>query len=205
MIGLEKIRNPKSAIRNKVIFPVILAVPTEVADFKPRDRVAFLSQHARKAIEASARKSGITPGELKKDENGVPLPFADTYWSITHKSEYVAGVVSPDPIGIDVEKIRPCSRGLYKKTASEPEWSLAVHSHDDFTVFYRYWTAKESVLKASTTGIKDLLRCRIERIVDAHHLEIHYLDKRWLIEHHFFNDHIVSVVQNDFRIEWTII
>jgi 4'-phosphopantetheinyl transferase len=89
MISSEKIRNPKSAIRNSVIYPVILSVPTKVADFKPRDRVTFLSQHARKAIDASAQKSGISTGELKKDENGAPLPFEGTYWSITHKSEYL--------------------------------------------------------------------------------------------------------------------
>jgi 4'-phosphopantetheinyl transferase len=198
MISREK-------IRNRVIFPVILSVPKKVADFKPRDRVIFLSQHARKAIAASAQKSGISPGELKKDENGAPLPFDGTYWSITHKSEYVAGVVSPHPIGIDIEKILPCSRGLYKKTAKEPEWSLARGSQDDFTIFYRYWTAKEAVLKASTTGIKDLLKCRIEQIIDAHHLEINYLDKRWIIEHYFFNDHIASIVQNNVHVFWTII
>ncbi|MGD8524279.1 MAG: 4'-phosphopantetheinyl transferase superfamily protein [Desulfobacterales bacterium] len=198
-------RIPHSAFRTRTIFPVILSVPEKVADYKPRDRVTFLSQHARKAIAASAQKSGISPGELKKDENGAPLPFEGTYWSITHKSEYVAGVVSPRPIGIDIEKILPCSRGLYKRTATQSEWSLADQSQDDFSIFYRYWTAKEAVLKASTTGIKDLLKCRIEQIIDEHHLAINYLNKKWFIEHHFFNDHIASIVQNDARIVWTII
>jgi 4'-phosphopantetheinyl transferase len=201
----KKIRIPHSAFRIHVLYPVILSVPTEVADFKPRDRVTFLSQHARKAIDVSAQKSGISPGELKKDENGAPLPFGGTYWSITHKSEYVAGVVSPQPIGIDIEKILPCSRGLYKKTATGAEWSLAGQSQEDFTIFYRYWTAKEAVLKVSTTGIKDLLKCRIEQIIDEDHLEINYLDRRWFIEQHFFNGHIVSIVQNDARVVWTII
>ena len=201
----KKFRIPHSAFRTRTIFPIILPVPAKVADFKPRDRVTFLSQHARKAIAASAQKSGIPAGELKKDENGAPLPFEGTYWSITHKSEYVAGVVAPHPIGIDIEKIQPCSQGLYKKTATEPEWSLADQSQGDFTIFFRYWTAKEAVLKASTTGIKDLLKCRIDRIIDECHLEINYLDQKWFIEHHFFNDHIASIVQNDSRIVWTII
>ncbi len=187
------------------IYPVILSVPAEVADFKPRDRVTFLSRHARKALEVSAQKSGTSLGELKKDQNGVPLPFDGTYWSITHKTEYVAGVVSYQPIGIDIEKIQPCSRGLFNKTAAEAEWALADQAKDDFTLFYRYWTSKEAVLKASTAGIKDLLKCRIHQIIDDHHLEINYLDKRWCIQHHYFNDHIASIVQNDVRIEWTII
>ena len=192
-------------IPNGKIYPVILSVPPEVVDFKPRERVTFLSRHARKALEVSARKSGISLGEPKKDENGVPLPVDGTYWSITHKTEYVGGVVSIQPIGIDIEKIQPCSPGLYRKTATEPEWALVDQSKDDFTIFYRYWTSKEAVLKASTAGIKDLLQCRVDQIIDDRHLKINYLDKRWCIEHHFFNDHIVSVVQNDVRIEWTII
>ena len=204
MNGLNKIRNPQSAIRNQILHPVILSVPKKVAGFKPRDRVTFLSKHARKALELSAQKSGISRLEVEKDENGVPRPFNGTYWSLTHKSEYVGGVVSPQPIGIDIEKIQPCSRGLFKKTATDAEWSLVDPVNDDFTIFYRYWTSKEAVLKASTTGIKDLLKCRVLHIVDDHHLQIDYRDKRWHIEHFFFDDHIASIVQNDFTIEWTI-
>jgi 4'-phosphopantetheinyl transferase len=216
MNGSNKIQNPKclprhsptgrrrAKIQNQILHPVILAVPEEVREYKPKDRVTFLSKHARKALELSAEKSGISRLELKKDENGVPLPFDGTYWSITHKTEYVGGVVSPDPIGIDIEKIQPCSRGLFKKTAGDTEWDLADRIEDDFSTFYRYWTSKEAVLKATTTGIKDLLKCRIHDILDDQHLRIDYHDKRWHVEHFFFDDHIASIVQNDFTIEWTI-
>ncbi len=204
MNGLQKIRNPKSKIQNQTLHPVILAVPEEVGQYKPRDRVTFLSKHARKALELSAEKSSISGLKVKKDENGVPQSFNDTYWSITHKTEYVGGVVSPRPIGIDIEKIQPCSRGLFEKTAGEAEWALADRVQDDFSIFYRYWTSKEAVLKATTTGIKDLLKCRIQQITDDHHLVMNYMKKRWYIEHFFFDDHMASIVQNDFTIEWTI-
>jgi 4'-phosphopantetheinyl transferase len=200
----KKIRIPHSTFRIRTIYPVILPVPKEVSEYKPRDRVTFLSRHARKALGLCAQKSGISLGRLEKDKNGVPLPFDGTYWSITHKTEYVGGVVSPQPIGIDIEKIQPCSRGLFKKTAIASEWALADQSADEFTIFYRYWTSKEAVLKASTTGIKDLLKCRIHDLVDDHHLQIDYWDKRWHIEHFFFDNHIASIVQKDFTIEWTI-
>ena len=175
----------------------------KVADWKPRDRVIFLRKHARKALRLSAEKSGISGLEVKKDEDGVPLPFDGTYWSITHKTEYVGGVVSPHPIGIDIEKIQPCSSGLFEKTAGEAEWALADQAQDDFLIFYRYWTSKEAVLKAATTGIKDLLKCRIQQIIDDHHLEMKYMKKQWYIEHLFFDDHIASIVQNNSEIQWT--
>ena len=196
---------PHSSFRNQTLYPVILAVPKKAADLKAQDRVAFLGRHARKALELSAKKSDIVLGELNKDEQGAPLPFDDTYWAITHNTEYVGGVVSTAPIGIDIEKIQVCSRGLFKKTAGESEWALIDPSKKDFTIFFRYWTSKEAVLKASATGIKDLLKCRIHRIIDHHHLEIDYGNKLWQLEHFFFNDHIASIVQNNFKIEWTIL
>jgi 4'-phosphopantetheinyl transferase len=201
----KKIRNPKSEIRNlKTLYPVILPVPEEVRSYKPRDRVVFLSEHARKALALCARKSGIALTEYKKDPEGAPLPADGFHWSVTHKTNYVGGVLSTQPVGIDIEKIQPCSAGLFRKTATEDEWALAEQSTDEFTIFYRYWTSKEAAVKASTIGIKDLLKCRIHQIVDDHHLEIKYLNKRWQIEHFFFDDHIASIVQNDFTIEWTL-
>ncbi len=198
MKNIKKIRNQKT------LYPVILPVPEEVREYKPRDRVVFLSAHARKAISLCAQKCGITLGELQKDDDGAPQPMDGIYWSVTHKNEYVGGVLSSQPVGIDIEKIEPCSRGLFKKTATDAEWALADQSTDEFTLFYRYWTAKEAVVKTSTAGIKDLLKCRIHQIVDDHHLEIDYLNNRWQIEHLYFDDHIASIVHNNFKIEWTI-
>ena len=200
----KKFRIPHSAFRIQTLYPVILPVPEAVRGYKPRDRVTFLSGHARKALALCARKSGISLGDLKKDNDGVPLPVDGVCWSLTHKTEYVAGVLSSQPVGIDIEKIQTCSRGLFRKTAGEAEWALAGQSADEFTVFYRYWTSKEAVVKASTIGIKDLLKCRIHRIIDDHHLEIEYLNKPWQIEHFYFDNHIASIVQNDFKIEWKI-
>ena len=200
----KKIQNPKSKIQNRILSPVILPVPEEVRGYKPRDRVAFLSEHARKALALCAHKSGIALAEYKKDPDGVPLPADGIYWSVTHKTNYVGGVLSSQPAGIDIEKIQPCSAGLFRKTAAEDEWALAEQSTDEFTIFYRYWTSKEAAVKASTSGIKDLLKCRIHQIVDDHHLEIEYLNKRWRIEHFYFDDHVASIVQNSFTIEWTI-
>ena len=186
------------------IFPVILPVPAEVAEFKPRDRVFFLSRHARAALHKSAEKSGVRLGELVKDENGVPQPFDGTFWSVTHKTRYVAGVAAPTPTGIDIERIRSFSDGLFQKTASDREWTLADMEKDAAMTFFRFWTAKEAVLKATGIGIKDLLKCRIHRIIDDNHLRIHYEGRNWLIEHFVFDRHIASIVQNQYRIEWSV-
>lgn len=189
-------------IRNPILYPVILAVPDKEQKLTGREKVANLSNHARRALEISAQKSCIELGDLTKNENGAPLPFGGNYWSLTHKPRYVGGVIAPTQIGIDIEKIRPCSEALFRKTANESEWGLS--DADSFKLFFRYWTSKESVLKASGTGIRDLSKCRIVQIIDHNHLVINYEDRKWLIEHFYFDGHIASVVKNDFDVEWTI-
>ena len=195
---------PEAAFRNQTLHPVILPVPAAVQEFKPKDRVIFLSRHARHALLKSAERSAIRAGELIKDENGIPLPFDGTFWSITHKTQYVAGVVSPTPIGIDIERIRDFSRGLFRKTAADREWALANTEGKSLLTFFRFWTSKEAVLKATGIGIKDLLKCQVRQILDDRHLVIHYEGKDWLIEHLFFDQHIASIVQNSFHIDWAI-
>ena len=179
-------------------------MPEEVGDFKPRDRVKFLSRHARLALKLSAQKSKMQLGELKQDENGAPLPFNDIYWSITHKTQYVGGVVAPTPIGIDIERIRDCSRGLFAKTAGEREWALADAEINSLITFFRYWTSKEALVKTSGSGLKDLLKCQVTRIIDDRHLQIRYKDREWLIEHFYFDQHLAAITQNTYRIEWTL-
>jgi 4'-phosphopantetheinyl transferase len=203
MSSYHKFRVPRSAFPNRNLFPVILPVPQEVNDFKPRDRVIFLSRHARRALKRSAEKSHVKLHETPKNEDGAPLPVGGIYWSITHKTHYVGGVVAPTAIGLDIERIRSCSPGLFQKTASEKEWSLAK-KEESLTTFFRYWTSKEAVLKACGSGIKNLRHCRILRIRDANHLEINYEEKDWLIEHFFFDGHIASMVEDHFKLDWSI-
>lgn len=188
-------------IQNTTLYPVILAVPDSIKALTPKERVQFLSRHARQALMMSAEKSGIRLDSLEQDERHAPLPSDGTYWSITHKNEYVGGVASPQPTGIDIEKISSRATSLFRKTADDAEWALADKT---FATFFRYWTAKEAVLKAAGIGLRELSKCRVTGVPDANHLILAYNGSDWLIEHHLFDNHIASIVKNDFLIEWAV-
>ncbi len=190
--------------QDRTIFPVILPVAAEAHEMMPRDRVKYLSRYARRALKGSAAKSSVTLGPLEKDGNGVPQPFEGIFWSIAHKPDYVAGVVAPQPIGIDVEKIRPCSQALFKKTATDQEWALPGSNAERAILFFRYWTAKEAVLKACGTGLTDLSKCRIVALHGNISLTADYQNRSWQVEHYFFADHVASVVTLGFKVVWTV-
>ncbi|NNK85078.1 MAG: 4'-phosphopantetheinyl transferase superfamily protein [Desulfobacterales bacterium] len=200
---MDRLEDTKSKPANRVVYPVILSVPDSAKELTRRDRVKYLSQYARRAVKISAEKSGIKLGDLIKKDNGSPLPSDGNYWSVTHKPDYVGGVVCSDQIGIDIEKIRPCSKALFKKTADDQEWALS--DTDPLKLFFRYWTSKEAVLKAGGKGLTDLSKCRIVQISDNNNLIIKYKNKKWFIEHFYINDHVASVIKTVSRIDWTIL
>ena len=149
-------------------------------------------------------KSAVALGRLAKDGRGVPQPCNGIFWSLSHKPEYVAGVVAPQPIGIDVEKIRPCSEGLFKKTATDAEWGLADPVANRLGIFFRYWTAKEAVLKACGMGLTGLSKCRIVALNGSTGITVEYRDRTWQVEHYFFDDHLASVVKQSANVEWIL-
>jgi 4'-phosphopantetheinyl transferase len=185
------------------IYPVILAVPVDIQALPPRERVKALSLQARKALHLCARKTGIVLGELLKDDKGAPLPFEGNYWSLTHKPAFVGAVICSQATGIDVEAVKDVSEGVMRKTAAEAEWRLT--DEDPAAMFFRYWTAKEAVLKAAGIGIPGLSQCRVTAIPDDSHLWLEYKGRTYLVEHFFFDGHVASVVKDRFKVDWIFI
>ena len=185
-----------------IIYPIILKVPDEKQALSGKDSMRFLRQYARQAVVSSAQKNGIDLTVLESDRNGAPVSSNGVYWSLSHKPGYVAGVISDNQIGIDIEPIRPVSRGVFDRVIDNDERHLADRLSD--ALFFRYWTAKEAVLKAAGVGLKGLSKCKIQRIIDATTLIIFFQQMHWTVEHAYLDNHVASVVRRGKDIQWII-
>jgi 4'-phosphopantetheinyl transferase len=186
-----------------VLHPVILPVTAANRGLKGPEKVRHLSARARQALALSAARSGVALPRLPKDARGAPLPVNGVYWSISHKSDYVAGVVGPDPVGIDLEKIRTFSEGVRRKIADEAEWALSGEVPE--RRFFRFWTAKEAVLKAAGTGLSELSRCRVQSVPDGRRVMLSFRGVPVAVAHFFFDHHVAAVVQNAHRVAWALL
>jgi 4'-phosphopantetheinyl transferase len=184
----------------QTLHPVVLAVPSRIQAWTGPRRVRALSRLARAAARLSARKAGGVLGRLVKDGDGVPLPANGWHWSVAHKPGFVAGVVGPGPIGIDIEPVRQRTRNLFSKIAGPAEWRLG---HEDaWHLFYRFWTAKEAVLKAVGAGLKGLSHCRVVVIDGPYRMTLEYGGQRWPVEHGLMYGHVAAVASQGLAVRW---
>jgi 4'-phosphopantetheinyl transferase len=174
-----------------VFYPVVLRIISRGERWIGKERTELLSRLAREALRISAEKSGVLLERLLKDKDGAPIPLNEFCWSLTHKPKLVAGVIGRGLIGIDIEEIIPRSRALFARVADRQEWDLSPSRC--WKTFFRYWTAKEATLKANGTGLSELKRCRIARILDEHHLLVDFRERLWHVEQMFYENHIISI------------
>ena len=193
--------NGKSVLR--AIYPVLLPVADDKRALTGREKVVYLSAWARAALAMSARETGIVLGALEKNDAGAPLPSNGYYWSLAHKSDCVAAVVADVPIGIDIEKSREVTPGLYRRIATDEEWRLGSENREH--LFFRYWTAKEAVLKVAGTGIRELAYCRIARVVDEQLIQLDFKGEPFQVRHFFHDRHTIGIVDVGCPIEFKVV
>ena len=186
--------------RSPELHPVLMAVPARIQEWTGRRGARALSRLARAAARMSARRSGAVLGRLVKDSGGVPLPADGWYWSVAHKPGYVAGVAGPGPLGIDIEPVTPRNRRLFDKIATPEEWRLG--QEEEWHLFYRFWTAKEAVLKAVGSGLKGLSRCRVVAIDAPLWMTLEYEGRFWPVAQSCRNGYLAALTAEDLRVHW---
>ncbi len=165
-----------------------------------------LSRLARESARKSSIKSKLDIDSFKKNRSGTPKPLNGIYWSVTHKLDFVAGVVSKKKIGIDIEfkkSVEDISDTLYKRIINSDE-HLLFKDDDKAASFFRAFTAKEAVLKNSGDGIKGVSKTKIKTVIDEKNLIVEYLNRKYLVESFYFDRYLAAVTKNGFRIQWIL-
>jgi 4'-phosphopantetheinyl transferase len=94
-----------------------------------------------------------TMKDITQNRFGKPM-LKNTFFSLSYSENLVLCAIYPDgPIGIDVEKIKPVDVKDFRKAFTDHEWDSLKISGFSMEVFYRYWSIKESVLKAEGSGL----------------------------------------------------
>ncbi len=116
---------------------------------------------------------GITTmPEFGYGEHGKPFltTYPHIHFSLSHCREAAGCLLSTQPCGMDVERIRSYDPSLIRYTMNEEEADRILSSSRPEVMFIRLWTQKEAVLKLRGTGITDNIK---EVLNDLHDIRLH--------------------------------
>jgi 4'-phosphopantetheinyl transferase len=75
-------------------------------------------------------------------------------FNISHSGHRVICLLGDQrPLGIDIESLSPLPFDDFQPQFTENEWAAILSDPSPLSAFYRFWTAKESILKADGRGL----------------------------------------------------
>ena len=98
---------------------------------------------------------------VRHRSNGAPYLEAapELFCSVSHSHHVAVAVVSEQPVGIDIERVRAHHRGLLGRIASSAEIaSLEGNDYGHAELVTLLWTLKEAAAKAAGGGVELILR-----------------------------------------------
>ncbi|MCD6047204.1 MAG: hetI [Gammaproteobacteria bacterium] len=117
---------------------------------------AILSLGLRRAILAKHLSQSAKELVFSFAENQKPILVNGPYFNVSHSQDYwVIAIADQGPIGIDIEdKNRPVNfLEIAKRFFAPEEYAFLAAAAEPKEMFWRYWTAKEALVKASGKGI----------------------------------------------------
>lgn len=147
-----------------------------------KDRNQFITAHGslRKIL---SQYLSVDPGiiQFRKTNNKKPyitFPVTSLKFNISHSQEKILVAVGTDEMGVDIEKIKPGFefKDFIKSYFSSKEQNAILNSSNANETFYKFWTRKEAVLKATGIGIIDNLKeieiCETENLSNFSHIDL---------------------------------
>ena len=106
--------------------------------------------------------------DLCYGERGKPyVKNKEIFFSVSYGEKMVVFALSKKRIGIDIERIKKCDKGIVKYLYSSDESSYLYNSINIDEAFYEIWTYKEAIVKYVGCGI------------DKHFRELNTIDENY--------------------------
>lgn len=93
-------------------------------------------------------------------EHGKPVIVGhpDIHFNLSHCHEAAICAISDQPVGVDIESIRPLKESLVNYTMNDDEVNQILTSENPALTFTSLWTMKEAVVKRSGLGLTNDLK-----------------------------------------------
>jgi len=122
--------------------------------------------------------SSATLDELRYNAFSRPYLEKGPDFNISHSGNRVACVLGKTGrVGLDLEEIRPLAIQDFRGQFTAVEWAAITGAPEPMRVFYHYWTAKESIIKADGRG----LNIPLDQLVIDHATSIDLAEQHWKI------------------------
>lgn len=101
-------------------------------------------------------KKYLPKGEIKIMDTGKPYLPNGPFFNVSHSGEYVVfASLSNSEVGIDIERIDENKLDGIRYVLSEEEKKIS-----DSGVLFQIWSNKESLIKCSSNGLKDIKKVK---------------------------------------------
>ena len=111
---------------------------------------AYVRQTIADRMHIPPQDLQFTEGDHKKP--GFLNPGA-LHFSISYTTDAAAVLISPAPVGLDLEKLRPHKMRFKDNLGTPAELACLRQSPEDLPLFYEFWTRKEAWLKFTGEGL----------------------------------------------------
>lgn len=130
-----------------------------VAQFPGEAAASEQRSAAERLLRLGLRRAfDIQPQEMDVERNSFGKPRLrgrpDVHFNITHCRRAVAVLVADRPVGVDVEAVRSRDAHVAARCFDVSEQARVEGAADPDREFFRYWTLKESYVKALGCGLR---------------------------------------------------
>ena len=129
-----------------------------------KDRASFILR--RTALRTLlSRYTGIPASEIefiagKNKKPELKSELNNIRFNVSHSGDLILIAISASEVGVDIERIETGFNysEILKHSFSEQEINQIEHAYDSRGHFFRLWTRKEALTKASSKGLDDDLK-----------------------------------------------